>query len=103
MPEAKSPFGKSSLGLVVSDVGVNAAARIPGEEAVDAAVLRRDDDLGRLIDRVFGGNSAGRVAEDIGFLQIVSADRQAAKTVCESDAANADRLDAQAWEIGIMA
>jgi len=77
--EAKAP-----LGLEVTEASAGDASPIPGEEAVDAAVLRRDDDLGRLVDKAFGGLAAERVINDIGFMPIIDAGLQVAKNIGDS-------------------
>jgi len=83
--EAEAPRG-----LQVSEAGASGAAAIPGEESVDEAALRRDDDLGQLVDRVFNDKSAKRVVADIGFEPDISAGEQVAKNIGDS----ADELKA---------
>jgi len=54
VPAAAKPSG----GWETREVGTAELAKVAGEEAVDEAALRRDDDLGKLMSKAFDPEAA---------------------------------------------
>lgn len=57
VPAAAKPSG----GWVTHEVGTDELAKVAGEESVDEAALRRDDDLGKLMSKAFDPGGAAVV------------------------------------------